>query len=215
MSCWLVCLVGWWLPACLGARALVGSWLVVTCMPWSLCPAGWCLVGSWLVCPLLMYLGARALVVGVLGRFVVGGYLHALELVPWWLVLGGGYLHALELVPWWLVCLVGSWLPAYLGACALVVGWWLVASWLVVTCMPLSLCLGNFFRPRKVCSLVCGYLHALELVPWWLVCLVVVTYIPWSSCLGGWCLVGSWVVTCMPWSLCFLKGFINFIYTNN
>ena len=32
---------------------------------------------------------------------------------------------------------------------------------LVVTCVPWSLCLGNFFRPRKVCSLVCGYLHAL------------------------------------------------------
>ena len=62
-------------------------------MPWSLC------------------LGARALVVGVLGRFVVGGYLHALELVPWWLV-----------------CLVGSWLVCpllmYLGARALVVGAW-------------------------------------------------------------------------------------------
>ena len=65
---------------------------------------GCCLVGSWLVCPLLMYLGACALVVGVLG----GGYLHALELVSCWLVLGGGYLHTLELVPWWLVCLVGS-----------------------------------------------------------------------------------------------------------
>ena len=42
--------------------------------------------------------------VGVLG----GGYLHALvvralELVPWWFVLGGGYLHTLELVPWWFV----------------------------------------------------------------------------------------------------------------
>ena len=90
---------------------------------------------------MLMYLGARALVVGVLGRFVVGGYLHALELVPWWLVLGGGYLHALELVPWWLllvggylhalelvscwlVSLVGWWLPACLGACVLLVGAW-------------------------------------------------------------------------------------------
>ena len=38
---------------------------------------------------MLMYLGACALVVGVLGRFVVCGYLHALELVPWWFVLVG------------------------------------------------------------------------------------------------------------------------------
>ena len=59
--------------------------------------------------------------VGVLG----GGYLHALvvralELVPWWFVLGGGYLHTLELVPWWFV--LGGWrLLVCLGACALVV----------------------------------------------------------------------------------------------
>ena len=42
---------------------------------------------------------------------------------------GGGYLHALELMPWWLVCPCGWcawwWLPACLGgsclgACALV-----------------------------------------------------------------------------------------------
>jgi len=52
-------------------------------------------------------LGACVLLVGVLGRFVVGGYLHALELVSCWLV-----------------CLVGSWLPAYLGACVLLVGAW-------------------------------------------------------------------------------------------
>ena len=48
------------------------------------------------------------------------GYLHALELVPWWFVLGGGYLHTLELVPWWFV--LGGWrLLVCLGACALVV----------------------------------------------------------------------------------------------
>ena len=186
---WSLCPTGWcawwWLPACLG-----GWWLAVTCVPWSSC------------------LGARALVVGVLGRFVVCGYLHALELVPWsfcpagwcawwWLparlepcallvavflvgagwrllvylgacillvgvslvgVLGGGYLHALNLVPCWLVC------PC--------VPWWLVGWRLAVTCVPWSLCLGNFFRPRKVCSLVCGYLHSLELVPCWLLLVV-------------------------------------------
>ena len=73
----------------------------------------------------------RALLVRVL---VGGGYLHALELVPWslclgacalelvpwWFVLGGGYLHTLELVPWWFV--LGGWrLLVCLGACALVV----------------------------------------------------------------------------------------------
>ena len=83
----------------------------------------------------------------VVGRFVVCGYLHALELVPWWFVLvGSGYLHALELVPWWLVCpwlvLVGGYL------CTLeLVPWWLVClvgSWLVVACMPWSSCLGGW-----------------------------------------------------------------------
>ena len=39
-----------------------------------------------------------------------------------------------------------------------------------------------------------GYLHTLNLVPcWfvslWLVCLVVVTCMPWSLCLGGWCVL--------------------------
>ena len=88
---------------------------------------------------------ACALVVGVLGRFVVGGYLHALELVPWWLVAG------------WL-------LVACLGAYALVVGCWLVGSWLVC---PLLMYLG-------VCVLLVGvlgggYLHTLELVSCWLI----------------------------------------------
>jgi len=95
--------------------------------------------------------------VGVLG----GGYLHALvvralELVPWWFVLGGGYLHTLELVPWWFV--PWWWLPACLGACALVVG--------------VSLCALAVGR-----LVVGGYLCALELVLCWLVC-------PCGSCPG-------------------------------
>ena len=62
-----------------------------------------------------------------------------------------------------------------------------------------------------------GYLHNLELVLCWLVCpcvslLEVITCIPCALLVG---VVGSWVVTCMPWNLCFLKGSINFIYTNN
>ena len=209
--------VPWWLVWC-----LVGSW-AVTCMPWSLCLSGWCLVGSWLVCPLLMYLGACALVVGVLGRFVVGGYLHALELVPWWLVCPWlvvcGYLCTLELVPWWLV-LVGS---GYLHTLNLV-PCWLVCPWLVclvvVTCMPWSSCLGGWCLVGSwlVCPLlmylgafvllvgvlgmfvVGGYLHALELVPWWLVC-------PWLVLVGGYLctleFVPWWLaVTCVPWSSC-------------
>jgi len=57
------------------------------------------------------------------------------------------------------------WLPAFLGACALVVG----AGWLLVAC------LGAY-------ALVVG---------WWLVASWgVVTYMPWSLCLGGWC--GAW-----------------------
>ena len=92
--------------------SLVGSWLAVTCMPWSLCLAGWCawlvvvICVPWSLCLagwcapcawwLSVYLEPRvlgwcvlgwcgylhALELGVLGRFVVGGYLHALELVP-------------------------------------------------------------------------------------------------------------------------------------
>ena len=137
--------------------------------------------------------------------------LCALELVPWWFVLvGSGYLHALELVPWWLVCLVGSWLACpllmYLGARALVVrvGW----KWLPACLEPCALLVGV----SLVGVLGGGYLHALELVPWWFVlvgsgylhalvvgvslCTLVVC--PWLVCL-----VGSWlVVTCMPWSSC-------------
>ena len=94
---------GRWLPACLGACALVVGRLVVTCVPWSLCLGGSCL-GGW---RLLVYLGACAL-----------------ELVPWWL--------AVTCIPWSL-CLAGWcvlgwcawwWLPACLGARALVVGAW-------------------------------------------------------------------------------------------
>ena len=78
----------------------------------------------------------------VVGRLVVGGYLCALlvgvSLVG---VLGGGYLHALELVPWlvswfvpcWFVCLevitCMPWLVSWFVPC------WFV--WLeVITCMP-------------------------------------------------------------------------------
>ena len=51
VSLWLVCLV------------------VVTCMPWSLCFDGWCV---------LVYLGGSCLAGWlVVGRFVVGGYLYA------------------------------------------------------------------------------------------------------------------------------------------
>ena len=104
-SCWLVCLVA------------------VTCMPWSSCLGGWCLVGSWLVCPLLMYLGACVLLVGVLG----GGYLHALNLVFCWLVslVGVSWLVCpllMYLVARALVVRVGwKWLPGYLEPC--VPGW--------------------------------------------------------------------------------------------
>ena len=74
-----------WLPACLEPR-----------VPGS-CLGGWLVLGSGYLHALVV----RALVVG---RLVVGGYLCALlvgvSLVG---VLGGGYLHALELVPW-LVC---------------------------------------------------------------------------------------------------------------
>ena len=68
-----------WLLVC-----LVGSWLAVTCMPWSLCLGGWLLVGRfvvgvplvnvpWSLCPagwcawwwLPAYLGARVLLVNL------------------------------------------------------------------------------------------------------------------------------------------------------
>ena len=104
-----------------------------------------------------MCLGARALVVD--GRFV-----------------GGGYLCALELVSCWLVCLVGSWLVCPLlmplGACVLLVGawWWLPACLgaraLVVRGWRLLVCLGACALVVGVvlCRFVGGYLYALELV---------------------------------------------------
>ena len=78
--------------------------------------------------------------VRVLCRFVVGGYLHALELVSCWLVLGGGYLHALvvralELVPW--LVLVGS---GYLQALELVPCWLVVRGWLPACLEPCVPC---------------------------------------------------------------------------
>ena len=85
-----------------------------------------------------------ALLVGVLG----GGYLHALELMPcwlvggWWFVLvGSGYLHAFVVR----ALVVGAgwkWLPACLEPFALLVG--VVGSW-VVTCMPWSLCFAGWY----------------------------------------------------------------------
>ena len=150
-----------WLPAFLGACALLVA-------------AGWLLVAC---------LGAYALVVG---RLVVGGYLHALVVRV-------------------LVVRVGwKWLPARLEPCALLVGvslcvlvvtcmpWWLVGWWFAVTCVPWSFCLGWcawWWLPACLggwCVLVVGvlgggYLHALvvgrlvvggylctlELVPCW------------------------------------------------
>ena len=92
-----------WLPACLGACALLVGVPLVNNAPcaWWWLPAclGVCvlLVGGWWWLP--AFLGACALLVGagcllvaclggwlVVGRFVVCGYLHALELVPWWFV---------------------------------------------------------------------------------------------------------------------------------
>ena len=127
----------WWLPACLEPRVL-----------------GWC----------------------VLGRFVVGGYLHALELVLCWLV-----------------CLVGSWLVCpllmYLGACVLAGScpcWFVVRGWLPACLEPRVLLVGVLGR-----FVVGGYLHALNLVSLVGVSLVgswlAVTCMPWSLCLGGSC----------------------------
>ena len=135
---------------------------------------------------LLVPAGSSALLVGVCSCVFVGiGYLHALNLVPCWLVsaralwlvlVGSGYLHTLNLVPcWlvspcacWLVCLVvracWKWLPAYLEPRAC----WFV--WFV--CLVVGVLVGS------------GYLHALNLVPCWLVS-------PCGSCLLE-------VVTCMP-----------------
>jgi len=69
---------------------------------------------------------------------VVSGYLHALNLVPWWL--------AVTCVPWSLylgacalVVRVGcKWLPAYLEPCALLVA----AGWLLVACLGACALLG-------------------------------------------------------------------------
>ena len=139
MSCWLV----------LG-RFVVGVPLVN--VPWSLCPAGWC---AWWWLP--AYLGARALVVGVFGRFV-GGYLYALELVPWWLVLGSGYLHAL------------------------VVGRFVVGGYLH------ALNLVSLVRSLVVRVLVgSGYLHALVVCPWLVLLPACLEPRVPGSCLGGWC----------------------------
>ena len=157
-------------------------------------------------------------------------------------VLGGGYLHALELVPCWLVCpcvpcgfswLV--WLPACLGACAL--------ARVLVRALLVRVVGSDYLHALNLVSLVralvvrvlvgSGYLHALNLVSlvralvvgWWL---EVVTCMPWSLCLGACALVvRAWwwlpaylgacallvgvslcalwfflvgVVTCMPWS---------------
>ena len=51
-----MCLVGWWLPSYLGARALVvgvlGRFVVgvpLVNVPWSLCLGGWLLVGRFVV----------------------------------------------------------------------------------------------------------------------------------------------------------------------
>ena len=86
MPCWLVCPCSWCVLVVgvlgggylhsLVVRALVvgvSLWLVclvvVTCMPWSLCFDGWCV---------LVYLGGSCLAGWlVVGRFVVGGYLYA------------------------------------------------------------------------------------------------------------------------------------------
>ena len=85
------------------------------------------------------------MLVGVLG----GGYLHALELVPWWLVLGRFVVGVpLVNVPWSL-CPAGWcawwWLPACLEPRVLLVG---VLGWCVLVGVPLvnvpcSLCLGG------------------------------------------------------------------------
>ena len=73
-----------------------------------------------------------------------------MELVPWLVLVGSGYLHTLELVPWWFVSLVG--VPLVLGGDYLhaleLVPWWLVLGRLVVTCMPWSLCLAGWFLGR-------------------------------------------------------------------
>ena len=165
VSCWLV--LGRFVVTCMPWSLCLGGWCwleVVTCTPWSLCLAGSC---PWLVW-LPACLEPRALLVRVL--------------------VGGGYLHALNLVS--LVC-------------ALVVGWWLE----VVTCMPWSLCLGAcalvvrawWWLPAYLggSCLGGGYLHALvvgRLVVGVSLCALAVGRLvvcPWLVCLE--------VVTCMPW----------------
>ena len=112
-------------------------------------------------------------------------------------VLGGGYLHALELVPCWLV-----WLPACLGACALarvlvrallvrVLGsdYLHALARVLVRSLLVRVVGSDYLHALNLVSLVrallvrvlgwCGYLHALNLVPCWFVSwLVVVTCMP-------------------------------------
>ena len=113
-----------WLPACLEPRALLVR----------------VLVGGGYLHALNLVSLVRALVVGWWLEVVtcmpwslcLGAC--ALELVPWWFVLGGGYLHTLVVralvvvtcMPWSLflgLCVpdwcAWKWLPAYLGACVL------------------------------------------------------------------------------------------------
>ena len=145
---------------------LVGWWLAVTCVPWSLCFAGWCV-----------------LVVRVL---VGSDYLHALNLVSWLVCPGSCALWCflvgvVTCMPWSLClglcpgsCLAGScpgwkWLPAYLGACVL-------GSCLGGSC-PWLVWLPGYLEPRVPgwCVLGwCGYLDTLNLVPCWFVSLVAV-----------------------------------------
>ena len=85
--------------------------------------------------------------------------------IPWWFV------------PWWLVCPCGWcawwWLPACLGAYALVVG--VLGGGYLHALVVRALVVGRL--------VVGGYLCTLNLVPWWLVC----PCVPWSLCLGGSC----------------------------
>ena len=165
--------------------------------------------------------GGVSLWLVLLGRLVV-------ICVPWLVV--GGYLCTFELVPWLVLLGIGWWLSVCLGACALVVRvplvnnvpwlvvggylctfelvpWWLLLGRFVVTCVPLSLCLGGSCwlevitcMPWSLClggSCLGGwrllvYLGACALVVGvslvgGLRLLVPLVNVPWSLCLGGWC----------------------------